>query len=95
MPPAQHPDVPHIHYETSLHLAHHILHTPGILSHPSEPGDTQALPPVVELGAGTGFLSILVTQLGADVIATDLGESGVEEASMSPLVRLRVNVALS
>lgn len=66
----------------SLHLAHNILHNPNILRHctnPSEhPTNTgQRLPSIVELGAGSGFLSILLSQLGADIIATDLGDENV------------------
>lgn len=76
-----------------LHLAHHILQNPGIL-HPSG-----SLPPILELGAGTGFLSILLAQLGADVVASDLGDANVEEDMESerrtPLARLQGNVHLS
>lgn len=76
-----------------LHLAHHILLKPTLL-HPSG-----KLSPILELGAGTGFLSILLAQLGADVVATDLGDSD-EEVDMegerrTPLARLQANVELS
>ena len=78
---------------TSLHLAHHIIHTPEILFPPHTTRDTMAsLPSIFELGAGTGFLSILLAQMGADVIATDLE---AEEGRDSPLERLKGNVALS
>ena len=76
-----------------LHLAHHILRDPNLL-HPS--GE---LPPILELGAGTGFLSILLAQLGADVVASDLGDSDLDEdmegERRTPLARLQANVELS
>ena len=62
----------------SLHLAHHILHSPSILF--PALGDT-GLPDMVELGAGTGFLSILLAQLGARVTATDLGDASIVPTS--------------
>jgi hypothetical protein len=75
-----------------LHLAHHILHNPTLL-HPS------GIPPILELGAGTGFLSILLAQLGADVVASDLGDSDEDEEMegerRTPLARLQANVELS
>lgn len=52
------------------------------------------LPAIIELGAGTGFLSILLSQLGADVIATDLDGYG-DDGRQTPLSRLVVNIALS
>lgn len=60
----------------------------------------------VELGAGTGFLAVLLAQLGGEVVATDLdlededttdveiGASG-GVSRQAPLERLRSNVALS
>lgn len=76
-----------------MHLAHHILQDPTLL-HPS--GE---LPPILELGAGTGFLSILLAQLGADVVASDLGDSDLDEEMegerRTPLARLQANVELS
>lgn len=80
-----------------LHLAHHILSTPSILD-PANGGVT--LPRILELGAGTGFLSILLAQLGADVVSTDLGDpmgAKAEEDDMrrTPLARLQGNVDLS
>lgn len=48
---------------------------------------------ILELGAGTGFLSCLLAQQGHEVIATDLGE--VLGGGVPPLDRLRHNVALS
>jgi 2-polyprenyl-3-methyl-5-hydroxy-6-metoxy-1,4-benzoquinol methylase len=55
------------------------------------------LPSILELGAGTGFLSILLAQLGADVVASDLGsEDEIEEGDRrTPLVILQENVLLS
>ncbi len=80
----------------SLHLAHHILHDPGILTDISnDPSTKHTLPPVIELGAGTGFLSILLAQLGADVIATDLGGGDFDTHRHTPLARLKGNVELS
>ena len=53
----------------------------------------------MELGAGTGFLSILLAQLGADVVASDLGDSDFDEEMAgerrTPLARLQANVELS
>lgn len=53
-----------------------------------------SLPQIIELGAGTGFLSILLSQLGADVIATDLDDADGGD-KQAPLDRLRGNVELS
>jgi len=57
------------------------------------------IPPILELGAGTGFLSILLAQLGADVVASDLGDSDFDEEMegerRTPLARLQANVELS
>jgi SAM-dependent methyltransferase len=76
-----------------LHLAHHILHNPNLL-HPSG-----LLPAILELGAGTGFLSILLAQLGANVVASDLGDFDEDEEMegerRTPLARLQANVELS
>ena len=71
---------------TSLHLAHHILQQPSLL-----PPTTTGL---VELGAGAGFLSILLAQLSWSVIATDL-EAEEGETRAAPLARLGHNVSLS
>lgn len=75
-------------WTASLHLGHHFL-----------TGGVSLAPRVLELGAGTGFLSILLTQLGYDVIATDLGDEGPEcphdAPRQTPLGRLRANLALS
>lgn len=52
----------------------------------------------MELGAGTGFLSILLAQLGADVITTDLGDKGgddEDQAFRTPLGGLKTNISLS
>ncbi|KAK1924147.1 hypothetical protein DB88DRAFT_489232 [Papiliotrema laurentii] len=77
-------------WTASLHLAHHILTSPTVLF----PDAPSGLPPCVELGAGTGFLSILLAQLGADVIATDL-DGPSEGARQAPLDRLRGNARLN
>lgn len=61
-----------------MHLGHHLL---------------RGLIPVgkaIELGAGTGFLSILWAQMGGDVIATDL-----DGGDMAPLSRMKANIELS
>lgn len=76
---------------SSLHLAHHILHSPHLLFPSFSRGQ---LPPCIELGAGTGFLSILLAQLGSDVIATDLDGPG-DGRRQAPLQRLMHNVQLS
>jgi tRNA1(Val) A37 N6-methylase TrmN6 len=76
-----------------LHLAHHILLNPTLLD------SSGVLPPILELGAGTGFLSILLAQLGADVVASDLGDADEDEdmagERRTPLARLQANVELS
>lgn len=79
-----------IHSQSSLHLAHHILLSPQILG----PSSSGTLPPCIELGAGTGFLSILLSQLGSNVITTDLDGAG-DGTRQAPLDRLRGNVLLS
>lgn len=77
-----------------MHLAHHILHNPEILlPPPSNASSSFQWPPCVELGSGTGFLSILLAQLGADIIATDLDDG--EGERQTPLGRLQVNAGLS
>lgn len=79
----------------SLHLAHHILHSPHIFaSNGVNENSTPSIPPCIELGAGTGFLSILLAQLGADVIATDL-DGPSDGVRQMPLERLRRNVKIS
>lgn len=81
-------------WTAALHLAHHVLHSSSTIFLPSSPYP----PPVLELGAGTGFLSILLAQLGADVITTDLGDEGGEDESQAfrtPLGRLKANVSFS
>lgn len=53
---------------------------------------------MLELGAGTGFSSILLAKLGADVVSTDLGGDEADDAESTrrtPLARLRQNVDLS
>lgn len=73
-------------WTAALHLAHHLLSTPSLLSSP-----------VLELGAGTGFLSGILALEGYDVIATDLGDGGesVDGVRQTPLGRLRENLATS
>lgn len=66
-------------WTAALHLAHHLL--AGLVPRP--------LPPAIELGAGTGFLSLLWAQMGGDVIATDLGGGD------NPLDRMRRNIDMS
>lgn len=81
-------------WTAALHLGHLILSDPACLFNGSVAPDK--LPQVIELGAGTGFLSILLAQLGAAVIATDIDlplEGGA--AQLSPLSRLRHNVKLN
>lgn len=74
-------------WTAALFLAHYLL--------------SGALGPVpgaaIELGAGTGFLAAVLAQLGADVIATDLGDEGDDEEGQrrTPLGRLTANLALS
>lgn len=76
-----------------LHLAHHILRDRSLIH------QSGVLAPILELGAGTGFLSILLAQLGADVVASDLGntddDEDVEGERRTPLARLQANVELS
>lgn len=77
-----------------MHLAHHILHDADKL-------DIDFSQPILELGAGTGFLSILLARLGATVFATDLDsepddiEDGGPDQRETPLRRLRENARLS
>ncbi|WWD02929.1 hypothetical protein V865_000972 [Kwoniella europaea PYCC6329] len=93
-------------WTAALHLAHHILRHPHLIFCDSE----LFYRGVLELGAGTGFLSILCAQLGPDVISTDLGvESDANPAdeidieqhheqngeSRTPLGRLKCNVELN
>ena len=78
-----------------LHLAHHILSDPRLLRLTRNSG---SLPPVLELGAGTGFLSILLAKLGGNVVSTDLGGQETEDMETTrrtPLARLQQNVNLS
>lgn len=92
-------------WTAALHLAHHVLNSPSSVLLPSSYSSSSSSapipstpPPVLELGAGTGFLSILLSQLGADVITTDLGdESGGDEDGQwrTPLGRLKANISLS
>lgn len=82
-----------------LHLAHHILYESRLLGRTSTDRGEGDPAPVLELGAGTGFLSILLAKLGADVVTTDLGaeeeDQDVETTTRrTPLARLRQNVNL-
>lgn len=66
-------------------------------------------PEIIELGSGTGFLAVLLAQLGADMLATDLdsehemrdepgdlGAVGGDDAvRQAPLGRLKGNAALN
>ncbi|ORY32507.1 hypothetical protein BCR39DRAFT_504245 [Naematelia encephala] len=84
-------------WTAALHLAHHILDDRNILQPDSDGTGNGSFPTIIELGAGTGFLSILLAQLGARVIATDLGDTedfdhGIKR---TPLARLRSNVELN
>ncbi|WVQ67717.1 uncharacterized protein L199_005921 [Kwoniella botswanensis] len=93
-------------WTAALHLAHQILRHPHLIFY----GSDSFYRGILELGAGTGFLSILFAQLGADVISTDLGiESDAKSAdeidieqhheengeSRTPLGRLKCNVDLN
>ncbi|OCF60565.1 hypothetical protein L486_00200 [Kwoniella mangroviensis CBS 10435] len=93
-------------WTAALNLAHHILRSPHLVLYDTELSHRG----ILELGAGTGFLSILLAQLGADVISTDLGiESDAQSIneigtgqrheedgeSRTPLGRLKYNVQLS
>lgn len=77
-----------------MHLAHHILHDSSLVS-PQGLRNTS----VLELGAGTGFLSIFLAQQGASVVTTDLGDDPSEEEPggdrRTPLASLAHNIALS
>jgi hypothetical protein len=58
----------------SLHLASIILRDPKLL-HYRDTYPAHQLPPILELGAGTGFLSMFLSQLGCEKVwATDLGD---------------------
>lgn len=83
----------------ALHLGHHILnHFSTLFSLPRDPDRG-----FIELGAGTGFVSILLAQMGFKVVATDLespanqtGEQSENGNSViTPLGRLQSNIELS
>jgi hypothetical protein len=73
-----------------LFLAEALLHYPELLaSRSSGPGQRnlgspgiRAFPPILELGAGTGFLSIFLSQIGCVRIwSSDVGdETGLEDS---------------
>jgi hypothetical protein len=86
-------------WTAALHFAHHFLSDPVALF-------GRNVSAVVELGAGTGFLSAVLALEGVDVIATDLGdgnEDGHVEAwddeggntRQTPLGRLTANLITS
>ena len=82
-------------WTAALHFAHHFLSSPAALF-----GHVPSA--VLELGAGTGFLSAVLALEGVDVLATDLGDDeegegegdGVE-GRQTPLGRLKANIAMS
>ena len=78
--------------EGSLFLAEAILHQPNLLWRSSkspnqrsvefESSRTPPYPPVLELGAGTGFLSIFLSQIGYNSIwSSDVGDDPVSFGS--------------
>ncbi|KAJ9103929.1 hypothetical protein QFC21_002392 [Naganishia friedmannii] len=71
-------------WTASLFLAEALLHRPSLLIRPELSNTTTirqtAFPPILELGAGTGFLSIFLSQLGCPKIwSSDIGD---EEATL-------------
>ncbi|ODO08121.1 hypothetical protein I350_03707 [Cryptococcus amylolentus CBS 6273] len=83
------------HLTAALHLGHHLIQNLSVL-----------LPPLfalnrgfIEIGAGTGLISILLSHLGFPVIATDLGDNEQDFESESsfrtPLGRLHTNLSLN
>lgn len=75
----------------SLFLAETFLHRPNLLTDVADgPGQrtlkstgTPTFPPILELGAGTGFLSIFLSQIGCGRIwSSDVGddEAGTEDS---------------
>ncbi|EAL23561.1 hypothetical protein CNBA2080 [Cryptococcus deneoformans B-3501A] len=86
-------------WTAALHLGHHILnHFSTLFSLPRDPDRG-----FIELGAGTGFVSILLAQMGFKVVATDLespanqtGEQSENGNSViTPLGRLQSNIELN
>lgn len=78
----------------ALHLGHHLLHRPSILNLPDPAiSENSKRKGILELGAGTGFLSCLLAQQGYRVVSTDLGD--VIGGGIPPLERLEHNVKLS
>nr|XP_019010914.1 uncharacterized protein I206_04219 [Kwoniella pini CBS 10737]OCF49695.1 hypothetical protein I206_04219 [Kwoniella pini CBS 10737] len=93
-------------WTAAIHLAHHILHNPGFIFPQYNSNSKTKGKGIIELGAGTGFLSILLAQLNFDVVSTDLGKDQEEDQfgfdktyqegeSQTPLARLKYNVSLS
>ncbi|OXB39965.1 hypothetical protein J007_00234 [Cryptococcus neoformans] len=86
-------------WTAALHLGHHILHHfSTIFALPRDPNRG-----FIELGAGTGFVSILLAQMGFEVVATDLGSPANQIGEQSedgtsvitPLGRLQSNIKLN
>ncbi|WVN88279.1 uncharacterized protein L203_103482 [Cryptococcus depauperatus CBS 7841] len=80
-------------WTAALHLGHHILGNFSSLF----PKSCHQKQRFIELGAGSGFVSILLSQLGYSVLATDLGgnSEGDEGELRRPLERLRSNIDLN
>jgi methylase of polypeptide subunit release factors len=67
----------------SLFLAEALLHHPTLLkrTEPSSLETNGSFPPILELGAGTGFLSIFLSQIGcAAVWSSDVGDEDEDGA---------------
>lgn len=67
----------------SLFLAEALLHHPALLkrTEPSSLETNGSFPPILELGAGTGFLSIFLGQIGcAAVWSSDVGDEDEDGA---------------
>lgn len=71
----------------SLFLAEALLHRPALLkrTEPSSFSSSEAkrsFPPILELGAGTGFLSIFLSQIGCSgVWSSDVGDEDEDGAN--------------
>ncbi|WVQ72536.1 hypothetical protein IAR50_002093 [Cryptococcus sp. DSM 104548] len=81
-------------WTAALHLGHHLIQNFSALLPP--PFASKGF---IEIGAGTGLISILLSHLGFSVIGTDLG--GVEQnldsdnSFKTPLGRLETNLSLN